>query len=224
MESLTCSEALRCAPPRWCRAYSIQHRGTEVGRDDDPRWTAIKAEYWAASDRKAEIAWSFVDQPPSTTKGVAAIFAYADEYEEAGYEWPDRRHHFTASGAYAGDTEEDWRQSLSRAIIPVLCAAPFPTAAGSSPMPKARDADAELLLRLGAEVKTAYAELGVVCGALAVSEKGLWKWMDANPESDEEESAAWIEEARAAEHEANNKSSTALSTQCVRRRRARSAA
>jgi hypothetical protein len=140
------SEALEEVVPEDRRtAWNIHHRGTDVGRDDDPRWTAVQAEFWTADDRKEEIAWSFVDRPPTTTKGVAAIFAYADEHEGAGHEWPNRRRHFTTSGVYAGWTEEDWHRSLNRAIIPVLCAAPFSTAAGVSPMPKAVTDDAELL-------------------------------------------------------------------------------
>jgi hypothetical protein len=118
-----------------CKAYSIYDRGTDVGRDDDPRWTAFKAEWWAASDRRDEIAWSFVDRPPTTIEGAATILAYADEHEEGGNQWPDSRHHFTAAGAYAGKTEEDWRKSLNRAIVPALRSAP--TAAGVWAMPKA---------------------------------------------------------------------------------------
>jgi hypothetical protein len=36
--------------------YHITHRGTDVGKDDDPRWTAAQTEYWKASDRVDEIA------------------------------------------------------------------------------------------------------------------------------------------------------------------------
>ena len=113
-------EAERSIPSARRKAGSIFHRGTDVGRDDDPRWTAVNAQYWDASDHEAAVAWSFVDRPPHTIEGVAALLLYADEYEEAGYEWPDRRHHFTPGGAHVGYTEEDWRQSLNRAIIPVL--------------------------------------------------------------------------------------------------------
>ena len=126
------------------KAHSIQDRGTDVGRDDDPRWTAVQAEFWAAHDRKYEIEWSFVDQPPTTTEGVATILAYGEEYEERGDHWPMYRFRFTATGGYVGKTEEDWRRSLNRAIVPVLRSTPFPTSR-VSPMPKAGAADAELL-------------------------------------------------------------------------------
>ena len=122
------------------KAYSIKHRGTDIGRDDDPRWTAVNAQYWDASDHEVAVAWSFVDRPPTTIEGAAAILAYADEYEEAGYEWPNSRHHFTAAGAYAGNTEEDWRKSLNRAIIPALCSTSssislLPETAGAAVLP-----------------------------------------------------------------------------------------
>ena len=45
-------------------------------------------------------------------------------------------------------SEEDWRKSLNKALIPVLRSAP--AAAGVSAMPKASAADAELL-RLGVQ-------------------------------------------------------------------------
>jgi hypothetical protein len=131
---------------------SIEDRGTDVGRHDDPRWTTVQAELWTARDRKDEIAWSFVDRPPTTIEGVAAILAYGEEYEEAGDEWPMYRFRFTAAGAYAGKTEEDWRRSLNRAIVPALRSAPI--AAGVSAMPKAGDVE---LLRLIAQARSLWA-------------------------------------------------------------------
>ncbi len=103
-----------------CTPRMISDRGTDVGKDDDPRWTAIQAEYWAASDAADKIAWSLVDRPPTSGAGLAALFAYADEHEDAGYEWPDSRHHLTASGTYDYMVEEDWRQSLMTAAASVL--------------------------------------------------------------------------------------------------------
>ena len=107
-------------PADRCRAYSIDDRGTDIGADDDPRWTANQAEYWSAEDRLDEIAWSFVDRPPITVAGAAALLAYANEYEERGYEWPDRRHSFSADGSYLGNVEEGWRLSMNRALASVL--------------------------------------------------------------------------------------------------------
>jgi hypothetical protein len=102
------------------KAYMIFERGTEIGKDDDPRWTANQTEYWAAVDAIDEIAWSFVDRPPTSAAGLAAILTYADEHEAAGREWPNRRHYFTAGGTYDQLVEEDWRQSLKGAVISVL--------------------------------------------------------------------------------------------------------
>jgi hypothetical protein len=94
--------------------------GTDLGKGDDPRWTAIQAEYWAACDAKDEIAWSLVDRPPISAAGLAALFAYADEHEAAGYLWPDSRHYFTANGTYDHMVEEDWRRSLMTSAASVL--------------------------------------------------------------------------------------------------------
>ena len=107
--------------PDDCRIhYGIWDRGTDVGKDDDPRWTAIQAEYWVASDEKDAIAWSFVDRPPSSVAAAAALLAYADEHEKQGYQWPDSRHNFSETGRYLGCTEEDWRSSVSTALATAL--------------------------------------------------------------------------------------------------------
>jgi hypothetical protein len=110
----------RTIPDELRRQFYISDRGTEVGKDDDPRWTTAQAEYWAAVDEKDAIAWSFVDRPPTTAAGVTAILAYADEHEAAGHEWPDSRHYFTAIGTYDRLVEEDWRASLVKAIALML--------------------------------------------------------------------------------------------------------
>ncbi len=106
-------------PADRCRAFSIAHRGIDFP-DDDPRWTANNAEYWSASDRADEIAWSFVERPPTTVAGAAALLAYSSEYEERGYEWPDSRHFFEADGTYSGCEKEDWRLSMNKALAPAL--------------------------------------------------------------------------------------------------------
>jgi hypothetical protein len=102
------------------KAYMIFERGTEIGKDDDSRWTANQTEYWAAVDAIDEIAWSFVDRPPTSAAGLAAMLTYADEHEAAGRELPNRRHYFTAAGTYDQIVEEDWRQRLKAAVISVL--------------------------------------------------------------------------------------------------------
>jgi hypothetical protein len=110
-------------PDDRCLAHSIDDRGTDIGANDDPRWTANQAEYWSAEDRLDEIAWSFVERPPTTTAGASALLAYANEYEESGYEWPDSRHFFETDGAYLGNTEEDWRFSMNKALASILARA-----------------------------------------------------------------------------------------------------
>jgi hypothetical protein len=107
-------------PNERCKHYGIWDRGTDVGKEDDPRWTALQAEYWVADDEKDAIAWSFVDRPPSSVAAAAALLAYADEHEKQGWEWPDSRHNFSETGRHLGCTEEDWRSSVSTALATVL--------------------------------------------------------------------------------------------------------
>jgi hypothetical protein len=102
------------------RHFYISDRGTDVGKDDDPRWTKVQSEYWTAEDLLDEIAWSFVDRPPSTAAGCGALLKYAVEYEKRGHEWPDCRHHFSESGQYLGFTEENWQISVMNVTSGVL--------------------------------------------------------------------------------------------------------
>jgi hypothetical protein len=102
------------------RAYSIHNRGTDIGVNDDPRWTANQAAYWTAQDRLDELAWSFVDRPPTTIAGASALLAYANEREEEGYEWPDCRHSFSPDGRYLGAVLEDWRLSMNNSLLGLL--------------------------------------------------------------------------------------------------------
>jgi hypothetical protein len=103
-------------PAERCRAYSIDHRGTDIGANDDPRWTENNADYWAAEDELDAIAWSFVDRPPTTVASATALLAYANEYEDQGYEWPDRRDYFEADGSYSGYEEENWRLGMNKSL------------------------------------------------------------------------------------------------------------
>jgi hypothetical protein len=100
--------------------YLIHDRGTDIGKDDDPRWTAAQEEYWAAENAVDDIAWSFCDRPPTSVEGARAILAYAVEHEKGGCQWPDARHYFTAAGTYEGFVEEDWRSSLMEALAGAL--------------------------------------------------------------------------------------------------------
>lgn len=98
--------------PEDCRkSFFISDRGTDVGQNDDPRWTANQSEYWTAEDNLDAIAWSFIDRPPTSVMGLLALLSYAMEYTKDGYEWPDCRHHFE-NGTYRGYIEERWEESL----------------------------------------------------------------------------------------------------------------
>jgi hypothetical protein len=100
--------------------WSISDRGTDVGKNDDPRWTAVQSEYWAAADQHDIIAWSFVDRPPTSVAGCVALLGYATEFEAEGAEWPDCIHHFSDDGRYLGLTTKNWQSSMMAALIPEL--------------------------------------------------------------------------------------------------------
>ncbi len=52
-------------------------RYSNVGENDDPRWKAFMIEYLAKSDETYAIAWSFVERPPVSVAGAAALLACA---------------------------------------------------------------------------------------------------------------------------------------------------
>jgi hypothetical protein len=57
-----------------------------------------------------DLTWSFIDQPPSTVAGVAALLSYADEHLAVGRAWPDNR------GYYDDGEDIDWQHGLVRAM------------------------------------------------------------------------------------------------------------
>jgi hypothetical protein len=60
--------------------YSVDDRDNpEVGKDDDPRWTAAHKEYWAASDRLDDASLALIDVVPSSVAGVTALLDYCAE-------------------------------------------------------------------------------------------------------------------------------------------------
>jgi hypothetical protein len=85
------------------KAYHVEHRGTDVGRDDDPRWTAGQDHYWVCSDEADEAAMALLSIVPDTMAGTAALLSYAAEYSCPDKEWafPDD---------LVGDEFEDGKQ------------------------------------------------------------------------------------------------------------------
>lgn len=65
----------------------------------------------AAYDALDALTWSFIDRPPSTVAGAAAVLAYAVEYVAVtGLEWPDNR-------SYFDDGEDvEWSRGLLQAL------------------------------------------------------------------------------------------------------------
>ena len=88
---------------------SIDDRGSDIGKNDDPRWTELQAVYDTVGDRREEIAWSFVDRPPTTVAGFVALFKYAAEHARVN-DWPDGRFYFSY-GRFAGRVPEIWEHS-----------------------------------------------------------------------------------------------------------------
>ena len=93
------------------QSQSIQDRGSEIGRNDDPRWKEWQAKYWAASDKQRQLAWSFITNPPTTDAGRHALLSYAKEHEQSGYEWPNLVHHF-AGERWIESKSVDWKSCL----------------------------------------------------------------------------------------------------------------
>lgn len=72
--------------------YHITHRGTDVGKDDDPRWIAVQERYWARGGDKDKAALAICDTEPTTRAGIVALLAYATEHSSVNHwwMWPDQ--------------------------------------------------------------------------------------------------------------------------------------
>jgi hypothetical protein len=64
------------------RNYTVSDReDPKVGKEDDPRWTAARKEFWAAHDQLDKAAIALTDVAPSTVAGVAALLDYCAKTE-----------------------------------------------------------------------------------------------------------------------------------------------
>ncbi len=82
-------ELERSIPAERRVAYHVEDRGTDAGKNDDPRWTAFQDDYWACSDAEQTSAIELLNIKPTTLQGVAALLLYARDHEISGAEWPD---------------------------------------------------------------------------------------------------------------------------------------
>jgi hypothetical protein len=96
------------------KEYRVDHRGTDVGANDDLRWTAAMAAYWAADAAETEAAWALAHAQPATLAGAAALLRYAHEFEAGGCEWPNE--------PQEEDGREDWNCAFHRTIAVALAA------------------------------------------------------------------------------------------------------
>ena len=85
------------------RHYHINHRGTDIGANDDPRWTAFQDEYWGTADRARAAALALLEIQPTTLAGAIALLDYSVEFEVEFEVWPDG----LAGWADEGESEKD---------------------------------------------------------------------------------------------------------------------
>jgi hypothetical protein len=110
-------------PPDRRKAGMIDDRGNpDIGKDDDPRWTAITKEWWAASDHLDKLTWSFIDNPPTDFASAVALMAYATEYEkELRFMWRTERFYVCQDGSVYR-FNNDWKTALTVAVMPFVVA------------------------------------------------------------------------------------------------------
>jgi hypothetical protein len=75
-------------------AYHVIHRGTGVGANDDPRWTAYQDRLWAASNAADNAAWDLIDAPWAvdvTPAGLGALLAHTADFISGSHQWPKSR-------------------------------------------------------------------------------------------------------------------------------------
>jgi hypothetical protein len=94
------------------KEWFAEDRGTAVGANDDPRWTAAMAAYWAASNAEEQSAWALAHARPTRVASVAALLRYAYEYPAQGCEWP--------SLPEEEGGREDWNDTLHRSLAAAL--------------------------------------------------------------------------------------------------------
>jgi hypothetical protein len=94
------------------KEWFAEDRGTAVGANDDPRWTAAMAAYWTASDVEEQRAWALAHSHPTRIASVAAVLRYAYEYPAQGCEWP--------SLPEEEGGREDWNDTFHRSLAAAL--------------------------------------------------------------------------------------------------------
>jgi hypothetical protein len=96
------------------KEWFAEDRRTDVGANDDPRWTVANAAYWAASDAEEKAAWALAHAQPAGLAGAAALLRYAHEYEADGRDWPcDPQDEIS---------EDDWHGTFHRNLAAALIA------------------------------------------------------------------------------------------------------
>jgi hypothetical protein len=117
-------------------------QGEFEGRGDFTSEEVVEAQdnNEAACDFASEVAWKLATTRPTTLAGVAAVLRFANEFEDAGNEWPNtdpigpEGWHYQLRATMAAALE---------AIIPQMGYEPCPTTSSRSPsrpaFPQAED-------------------------------------------------------------------------------------
>jgi len=94
------------------KEWFVQDRGTDVGANDDPRWTAAMTAYWAASDAEERSAWVLAHAHPTRIASAVALLRYSYQYAGQGCEWP--------SLPEGEDSLGDWNVTFHRSLAAAL--------------------------------------------------------------------------------------------------------
>jgi hypothetical protein len=60
--------------------WHVVHRGTNIGQNDDPRWTAAQNAYWASSDEMDDAAVALLNCEPTSIAGAIGLMRYIIEH------------------------------------------------------------------------------------------------------------------------------------------------
>lgn len=90
------------------RNYTISDRH-EVGKEDDPRWTAARKEFWTAHDKLDNTAIALTDVAPTTVAGVTALLDYCAKTQ------------VKMDGSLFPDLEDDESKSIDVPYLYFVC-------------------------------------------------------------------------------------------------------
>jgi hypothetical protein len=101
-----------------------KHRQLQIEYEECPMNVLLPSQYTRKAKRESDkisrtldaVTWSFVDQPPQTAAGAAALLRYADEHLASGRMWPNNRRY------HDNGPDMDWVHAIIRAVGNALVA------------------------------------------------------------------------------------------------------